>query len=50
MTLWTPTEAELYETGTQKWSGVKTTDGESTLGAWVAEMDFGTSFAVKARF
>ena len=49
MTLWTPTEAELYETGTQKWSGVKTTDGESTLGAWVAEMDFGTSPTVKAR-
>lgn len=49
MTLWTPSEAELTEAGTQKWSGVTTTGGESTLGAWVAEMDFGTSPAVEAR-
>lgn len=49
MTLWKPTEAELYDTGSLKWTGVKTEDGEPTLGAWVAEMDFGTSPAVKRR-
>lgn len=49
MTLWKPTEAELYDAGSLKWTGVKTENGEPTLGAWVAEMDFGTSPAVKER-
>lgn len=49
MTLWKPTEAQLYDAGSLKWTGVKTQDGEPTLGAWVAEMDFGTSPAVKER-
>lgn len=49
MTLWKPTEAELYDAGSLKWTGMTTQDGEPTLGAWVAEMDFGTSPAVKDR-
>lgn len=49
MGIWEPTEAELYDAGTLKWSGVTTDDGEPTLGAWVAEMDFGTSPAVAQR-
>ncbi len=49
MELWKPTEAELYDAGTLKWTGMRTEDGEATLGAWVAEMDFGTSPAVSDR-
>ncbi len=49
MELWKPTEAELYDAGTLKWTGIRTDDGEPTLGAWVAEMDFGTSPAVEER-
>lgn len=49
MQIWKPSEAELYDAGTLKWSGVTTDDGEPTLGAWVAEMDFGTSPAVAGR-
>lgn len=49
MGIWEPSEAELYDAGTLKWSGITTEDGEATLGAWVAEMDFGTSPAVADR-
>ncbi len=37
------TDAELYATGSLKWTGMPTSQGAPTLGAWVAEMDFGTA-------
>lgn len=47
MSVWNPKEEELRELGSLKWTGMKTEDGQATLGAWVAEMDFGTSPAVE---
>ncbi|MCD4557088.1 MalY/PatB family protein [Schaalia sp. lx-100] len=38
---------DLYATGSLKWSTEKQTDALPTLGAWVAEMDFGTAPAVE---
>lgn len=49
MGIWKPSEAELLSVATLKWSGITTANGEPTMGAWVAEMDFGTSPAVKNR-
>ena len=49
MALRQPTEDELRTAGSLKWTGVHTDDGEPTLGAWVAEMDFGTSPAIEKR-
>ncbi len=43
------TEGELYEAGSLKWTGVTTEAGLPTIGAWVAEMDYGTSPAVQDR-
>lgn len=42
--IFTPEEARA--TGTLKWTGITRSDGSPTIGAWVAEMDFGTSPAV----
>ena len=36
-------DAHLYHTGSLKWTGITTASGEPTIGAWVAEMDFGTA-------
>ncbi|WRS29274.1 aminotransferase class I/II-fold pyridoxal phosphate-dependent enzyme [Actinomycetaceae bacterium MB13-C1-2] len=43
MTVWHPTELQLRDTGSLKWTGMKTADGQETMGAWVAEMDFATA-------
>lgn len=37
------TPDELWEIGSLKWTGIPAKDGSRTLGAWVAEMDFGTA-------
>ncbi|WP_026460084.1 MalY/PatB family protein [Schaalia suimastitidis] len=37
------TPDELRDTGLLKWTGITRSDGSPTLGAWVAEMDFGTA-------
>lgn len=34
---------ENWTIGSLKWTGIRTASGEPTLGAWVAEMDFGTA-------
>lgn len=49
MVLRQPNEVELFEAGTLKWTGMTTDAGLPTLGAWVAEMDYGTSPAVQDR-
>ena len=36
-------DSHLYRTGSLKWTGITTANGEPTIGAWVAEMDFGTA-------
>lgn len=36
-------DAHLYRTGSLKWTGITRSNGEPTIGAWVAEMDFGTA-------
>ena len=36
-------DSHLYRTGSLKWTGITTASGEPTIGAWVAEMDFGTA-------
>ena len=48
MSVWHPTELELRNAGSLKWTGMKTADGQETLGAWVAEMDFGTAPSVES--
>ena len=40
---------ELRRIGSLKWTGVKPADGSDVLGAWVAEMDFGTAPCVEER-
>ena len=40
---------ELRRIGSLKWTGVKPADGSDVLGAWVAEMDFGTAPCVDER-
>lgn len=47
MSVWQPSEAELRDAGSLKWTGMKTADGEPAMGAWVAEMDFGTAPCVE---
>ena len=47
MSIWEPTEAELRDGGSLKWTGMRTKDDEPTMGAWVAEMDFGTAPVVR---
>ena len=42
------TDSQLYRTGSLKWTGVTRSDGSPTIGAWVAEMDFGTAPEVSA--
>lgn len=37
------TEDELRSIGSLKWTGMDASDGAPVLGAWVAEMDYGTS-------
>lgn len=49
MSLLEPTESQLRQTGSLKWTGVTASDGKPTLGAWVAEMDFGTAPEVAER-
>lgn len=49
MTLTEPTEEALRRSGLLKWAGVTASDGAPTLGAWVAEMDFGTAPQVANR-
>lgn len=48
MTLRIFSPEEARRTGTLKWTGITREDGSPTIGAWVAEMDFGTSPAVAA--
>ncbi len=43
MTIDLPNPDQLRRTGSLKWTGILTADGRPTLGAWVAEMDFGTA-------
>ncbi|MDN6566019.1 MAG: aminotransferase class I/II-fold pyridoxal phosphate-dependent enzyme [Actinomyces sp.] len=43
MSIQTRTDDELHRIGSLKWAGITTTDGSPTIGAWVAEMDFGTA-------
>lgn len=43
MSLSIPTEDDLRRTGGLKWTGITAADGSPTIGAWVAEMDFGTA-------
>lgn len=43
MTIRTFTPERLRRTGSLKWTGITRRDGSPTIGAWVAEMDFGTS-------
>ena len=38
---------ELCRIGSLKWTGIKPADGSDVLGAWVAEMDFGTAPCVE---
>ena len=40
---------QLRASGLLKWTEIKTESGEPTLGAWVAEMDFGTAPVVAER-
>lgn len=47
MSVWQPSEAELVETGSLKWTGMQPKENAVALGAWVAEMDFGTAPAVQ---
>lgn len=47
VSVWQPSEAELLDAGSLKWTGMKAADGKPVLGAWVAEMDFGTAPAVR---
>ncbi len=49
MPLLQSTESELLETGSLKWTGMSRKNGQPALGAWVAEMDFGTAPAVEDR-
>lgn len=49
MTLLVPTESQLREIGSLKWTGTLTDDGMPTMGAGVAEMDFGTAPIVADR-
>ena len=37
------TPEQLHRIGSLKWSGITSSTGAPTIGAWVAEMDFGTS-------
>lgn len=43
MTILLPSPDQLRRTGSLKWTGIQTSDGRPTLGAWVAEMDFATA-------
>lgn len=49
MTIFEPSVAHLRETGSLKWSGISGPGDVPPLGAWVAEMDFGTAPAVQER-
>lgn len=40
------TAQQLRAVGSEKWTGITARDGSPTVGAWVAEMDFGTAPAV----
>ncbi|WP_022868221.1 MalY/PatB family protein [Schaalia vaccimaxillae] len=42
-------EEELRDTASLKWSGITTSNGDPTIGAWVAEMDFATAPTVAER-
>ena len=46
MPIRTFTDAELHRVGSLKWTGMTRKDGSPTIGAWVAEMDFGTAPSV----
>lgn len=48
MSIRTHTDDELHRIGSLKWTGITTAQGEPTVGAWVAEMDFGTAPPVAA--
>lgn len=43
MSVRTFTPDELRATGSLKWTGITRSNGQPTIGAWVAEMDFGTA-------
>lgn len=47
MSIYEPSVAKLRETGSLKWTGLTAPGDEPTLGAWVAEMDFGTAPPVR---
>lgn len=49
MKLFKPDESQLRNAGSLKWTGMPSAEGKPTMGAWVAEMDFGTSPAIQAR-
>ena len=38
-----PSEEELRSVGSLKWTGIRSDDDQVTIGAWIAEMDFGTA-------
>ncbi|WP_165218604.1 aminotransferase class I/II-fold pyridoxal phosphate-dependent enzyme [Schaalia sp. ZJ1691] len=43
MSIQTFTPQQLRDTGSLKWTGITRSNGDPTIGAWVAEMDFGTA-------
>jgi Bifunctional PLP-dependent enzyme with beta-cystathionase and maltose regulon repressor activities len=43
MPIRTFSDDDLRRTGGLKWTGITAKDGSPTIGAWVAEMDFGTA-------
>lgn len=47
MSVRTYSVAQMRYTGSLKWTGITRADGSPTLGAWVAEMDFGTAPVVE---
>ncbi len=49
MSLRLPSELKLRDAGSLKWTGMQTPDGTPAKGAWVAEMDFGTSPRISER-
>lgn len=47
MSVRTYSAAQMRQAGSLKWTGITRADGSPTLGAWVAEMDFGTAPVVE---
>lgn len=47
MSVRTYSAAQMRQAGSLKWTGITRGDGSPTVGAWVAEMDFGTAPVVE---